>query len=247
MSKEGDRFHFNPTPSSSAGGKDERHHGGTSERKRRQESAMLARSSRRRSRQSVTPEPSGSGGHEKSGGVARVHHRHGRDRSYMVESTSEHGRGESWGSRSRSLDWEAVRNFTKRANSKLHRLRATLQDRIAPGVMLHDVGISPTLAGSDYFRRVKQAVVQDNENSDPSGRGQQDREGGLSETDEGELIEGEGGVYQATQRHEELMEAGKSLNLDIVAGGCLQCCRESLTASDDYALRRLFRKDNKVS
>ena len=248
--KEAERYHCSPTLgiSSGSGKETDRHRGGGSERKRRQESnTILAESSRKRAMQSHTPEPPLSGGREKASGMMKSHHKHGKEinkRMSVVDCTSEHGRGEGGGGRSRSLDWEAVRNFTEKANAKLRRVHTGVLDQFKAGVVLGSVGVSAMLAGPDYYQRVKQAILRDGgDDTNLQEEIQQGEEEDHEVQLHGMVEEEERGLVRVSQQPRVPEEAEGSLNWDKVAGECLLSCRQALTASDDYAIRRLLRKD----
>lgn len=260
--KEAERYHCNPVPSSSSGsGKEaDRYHGGSLERKRRQESSTaMADSSRKRTIRSQTPEPPGSGGRGKAGVTSKMLYKHGKElnkRVSVTEGTSEHSRSEGGGAgKSRSLDWAAVRSFTDKANSKIQRVHTSVLDRFKPGVILGTVPVSPSLAGPDCYLQVREAILRDGgEDTNLWGTVQQGEEEDQEMQLQGkEAVEGEeqgvilGGGTLESQQQEVREEAHRNLNWDKVAGECLLSCRQALTASDDYAIRRLLRKYHRVS
>ena len=118
----------------------------------------------------------------------------------------------------KGLDWAAVNSFTEKTNARLKERRSGMAvlGKFTPGATLAGIHVSPSLAGPQRYQAITELVQSHWKES-----GVEHREGHW------------GGVLQCP----EPLDWDKAL-LDAMGS-----CRRALTASDDYVLRRLLRKD----
>lgn len=216
----------------------ERHHGnagkeadylhGSVDRKWRQESGGSEPSSRKqhRSRSPRTPVPAG-GDRERGRGSGKGHNYGSRDGG-KKSTDKEHNRGNETTKKSRGLDWSTVNEFTEKANSKLnyHPSKSVLGN-FTPAAVLMGIEISPLLAGADLFGRTVELIKARSKTVEQPNL--------LSYWMD--ILEGPESV--STPR----TPVRSALDWDKTISKSLGACRRALTASDDYTLRRLLRKD----
>ena len=159
----------------------------------------------------------------------------GRDTSPAVAAAAEtlggkttekeHNRNSETAKKSKGLDWSTVNDFTEKANTKLnyHPSKSVLE-RFTPAAVLMGTEISPLLAGPDLFDRIVELVRVRSKTTDESN---------LSSY-WAEILEGS----------DSLSTPRTALDGDKTVSKSLGPCRRALTASDDYNLRRILRKDD---
>ena len=146
----------------------------------------------------------------------------------------------------KKLDWTLVSSYTKKASTKLaRRSSSSALDRFSPGALFTRIGVSPSLAGKEYFGTISELVsahlkktykqkttaVESNESSPcplPSSL--------LDAPFEGQKF-----ASSCVSRIKE------QLNWEHLIPDNLGPCRRALTASADYTIRKKLRKANQVS
>lgn len=121
--------------------------------------------------------------------------------------------------RGKGLDWAAVNSFTEKTNARLKDRRSVMAvlGKFTPGATLAGIHVSPALAGPQRYQVITELVRSHWKESGVEGHW--------------------GDVGQCSDPHKTGLDWDKAL-LDA-----LGACRRALTASDDYVLRRLLRKD----
>lgn len=223
-SRDVDRHHGTTTTGNhgTTTGKETDHPYSSLERKWRQESSSHEVSSRKQHRSSSPRTPVVAGDKGRSGGSKT--HRHSRDPSN--KKTAPGGTGQERGqgkvgetaNRVRSLDWAAVCNFTEKANSKIsYHSSKSILEKFTPAAVFASVTVSPSLAGLERYQRISDLT-------DPL-------------TKESDLHEFRDFVMEGSE------DMKSETDWDKTVSESLGACRRALTASDDYVLRRLLRKD----
>lgn len=213
----------------------ERHHSSssgkeTSAAENLDKKSDVASGKKHRSRSPKTPVPATSvGGGDRGRGAS------GKKRdSARKPGEREQGRaGEAATSakKSKGLDWTAVNSFTEKANAKLNYQcpRRSVMEQFTPGAVLMGVEVSPTLAGDELFQSVLELVKTQSK---------------LVEGEEGSLSNYWADILEGSEPVATPRTPLKSaLYWDRTLSRSLGACRRALTASGDYTLRRLLRKE----
>lgn len=144
----------------------------------------------------------------------------------------------------KKLDWISVNSFTRRATAKLEQRPKSALKRYTAGAILSEVGVSPSLAGKEYYAKVSSVVSahlkeqqEERTTSQPSD---------LQLLCETTLPES---ILNNPFGEAEFASAGVSrikeqLEWIQLIPNCVGPCRRALTASADYNLRRKLRKAN---
>lgn len=133
----------------------------------------------------------------------------------------------------KKLDWDYLSSYTLRQTAKLdHSKPRSALERFTPGAIFAQVGVSPSLAGHDYYNSIKALVsahLRENAAEDKYPL----PESVLNDPFGGATF-GSVCVSQIKEHREwnELFQTN------------LGPCRRALTASCDYAIRRKLRKAN---
>ena len=151
-------------------------------------------------------------------------YKHNRDSKKSTPEDREHSKTSEGAGKTKSLDWMTVSNFTEKASAKLKNYPRTVMERLKPGSILSEVEVSPELAGPECYQKIVEVVSLHL------------REGGRRvQGPWSNLLEGK----------ECIQKAG--VDWDSIVSESMGPCRRALTASRDYALRRLLRKGHRVS
>lgn len=145
----------------------------------------------------------------------------------------------------KKLDWAAVSSYTRKASTKLEKRPSSALERFSPGAVFAHIGVSPSLAGKDYFdaisshvsRHLKKAYRQKTVG---------DAGGGESSNALPKLLldapfEGQQFASSCVSQIKDQVES-ESMVVDNVGP-----CRRALTASADYTIRRKLKKSNQVN
>lgn len=132
-------------------------------------------------------------------------------------------------SRSRGLDWAAVTKYTEKANSRLKYQRPmAVLEKFTPGaVFAASLEISPSLAGAERYQTICKLVRSH-----------------FKEKREDCIPDFWSGVLQTSESNSPQQKGG--LDWDKSVAQSLGPCRRALTASDDYVVRRLLRKEQQA-
>lgn len=220
-SRDVDRHHGNT-------GKDSEHLYGSVDRKWRPDSSASEVSARKqhRSRSPRTPVPSEKD--RERGRVGKSHKHTDKEGKRTASSEKEQSRTSEGAGRSRTLNWAAVNNFTKKANSKLnYRSSKATMEKFTPAAVFANIEVSPSLAGHKRFQKIMELVRSHLKVSSDRGNIQ--------------------GYWTDVLERSELLtprtHVRSASDWDKAVSNSLGACRRAMTASDDYSLRRLLRKD----
>lgn len=186
-------------------------------------------SSARRQHRSRSPRTPVSGvGGDKERGRSTGKGKYGSRDLAKKSTDKDHGKTAEGAKKSKGLDWSTICDFTEKANSKLsyHPSKSVL-GKFTPAAVLMGVEVSPELAGPDLFHRIVELIRAHSKT--------------VEETD----IAGFWADILEGQESADIPRtpAKTAFNWDRAVSKSLGGCRRALTASDDYTLRRLLRKD----
>lgn len=145
----------------------------------------------------------------------------------------------------KKLDWASVSNYTRKASTKLEKRPTTALERFTPGAVFARIGVSPSLAGKDYFDTISSHVSKHLRKAYQQKISGEAGAGGGSNTLPKSLLnspfEGQQFASSCVSRIKDQLE------LERMVVDNIGPCRRALTASADYTIRRKLKKSNQVS
>lgn len=132
--------------------------------------------------------------------------------------------------RSRAMDWAALNSYTEKANSKLkYQCPMAVLKKFTPAASFAATAVSPALAGPRRYRLISELVKSY-----------------LKEGSDEDVSEHWVAALQGSESTTPTTPPKSGLDWDKTIAESLGPCRRALTASDDYVLRRLLRKEQRV-
>ena len=143
----------------------------------------------------------------------------------------------------KKLDWASVSSYTRKASTKLEKRPTTALERFTPGAVFAHIGVSPSLAGKEYFDAISSHVSRHLRKAYQQ-KTVGDQGGGSNVLPKSLLdspFEGQQFASSCVSRIKDQLEWERMV-VDNVGP-----CRRALTASADYTIRRKLKKSNQVS
>lgn len=143
----------------------------------------------------------------------------------------------------KKLDWASVSSYTRKASTKLEKRPTTALERFTPGAVFARIGVSPSLAGKEYFDTISSHVSRHLRKAYQQ-KTVGDQGGGSNVLPKSLLdspFEGQQFASSCVSRIKDQLE-GERMVVDNIGP-----CRRALTASADYTIRRKLKKSNQVS
>lgn len=145
----------------------------------------------------------------------------------------------------KKLDWASVSNYTRKASTKLEKRPTTALEKFTPGAVFARIGVSPSLAGKDYFDAISNHVSKHLRKAyQQKISGEAGAVGGSNTLPKSLLnspFEGQQFASSCVSRIKDQLEWERMV-VDNIGP-----CRRALTASADYTIRRKLKKSNQVS
>ena len=142
----------------------------------------------------------------------------------------------------KKLDWASVSNYTRKASTKLEKRSTSALERFSPGVVFARIGVSPSLAGKEYFDTVSSLVSMHLKKTyQHKTSGETRSNNTLPDSLFDSPFEGQQFASSCVSRIKQ------QLDWERMVGDNIGPCRRALTASADYAIRRNLKKSNQVS
>jgi hypothetical protein len=147
----------------------------------------------------------------------------------------------------KKLDWASVSSYTRKASTKLEKRPTTALERFSPGAVFARIGVSPSLAGKEYFDVISSHVsrhlrkaYQQKAAGEQGGGGREAGSNVLPKSLLDSPFEGQQFASSCVSRIKDQLE-WEHMVVDNVGP-----CRRALTASADYTIRRKLKKSNQV-
>ena len=151
------------------------------------------------------------------------------------------GDGESSKNSHKKLDWLLVNSYTRKATARLEQRPKSALKQYSPGAIFTEIGVSPSLAGSEYYSKICLVV------SAHLKEQQQEENTMAYSTEPSSVTPLSESVINDPFGDAEFASVGVSriseqLEWSQLVRNSIGVCRRALTASADYSLRKKLRK-----